>query len=259
MIDDQQNYDKLDVDTLTNLLINPENGPNVHRRALSALCRASPNERRMRLIMIMRNLVRVPQRYDQDVMMSIIEILATDPEPEATRAMIEVLPEVLAQGLSNQDALKPEFRQYFYEALVTRQRDDDLEVWAEMIPQFNARSLVGMLLDPVGGALDAVEPLTLIDRQVEPERTKALISLVAGLIQVNRRMDVLQEAVRHLKRSSDPTQLEHGLDALSQRWERASKQKLARQASMLEKVLSVLDTRPRSSAEKLMGKRPWAS
>lgn len=259
MITEESPYEKLDVLTLTNLLINPDNDPEIHRAALSALSRVNPAERRSRLVVVMRNVVRMPERYNQDVMMSLIDLLATDPDADATLVMIDILREILALFMKDRDALKPEFREYFYQALVTRQRPDDLAVWAEMLPTLDSKTLVAAVLDPAAQALEALEPITLLDRQPEPTRTKALISVVLGLILRDGSPEQLQQAVLKLKERSDAAQLAQGIDLLAERWEKANRAGNKRQAALLHEALAALDTRPRSTAERLMGKRPWAS
>ncbi len=282
MIAGDNPYEKLDVLTLTNLLINPDNDAEIHRAALSALARVNPAERRSRLVVVMRNVVRMPDRYNQDVMMSLIDLLATDPDADATLAMIDILREILALFMKDpdadatlamidilreilalfmkdRDALKPEFREYFYQALVTRQRPDDLAVWAEMLPTLDSKTLVAAVLDPAAQALEALEPITLLDRQPEPTRTKALLSVVLGLILRNGSPEQLQQAVLKLKERSDAAQLAQGIGLLTERWEKANRGGNRRQAALLYEALAALDTRPRSAAERLMGKRPWAS
>src|SRR5687767_10168481 len=106
---DRSNYDSLDTPTLTSLLLNADQAPEVHRGALSALARRSVYQRSATILTILRSVLTHPDRYDQDVMMSLIDILATDPNSEATAAMLEVLPEMLEQGVAPKSALKPEF------------------------------------------------------------------------------------------------------------------------------------------------------
>ncbi len=256
--DPQSIYDKLDIPALTNLLINPEKGPHVHQRALSAMSHLNPEQRRTRMITVMRNIARMPERYDEEVVMSVAEILATDPDPEATQAMIEVLLDILVMAMTNRDALSAGFRTYFYEALVTRTRDGDLEIWAELLPQFTPRHLVAMVVDPAAGPLQALDPVTLMDRLAEPERTRALASTLMGLLSMPDREEQFNSVMECLQRSAEPGPLEQGLDAIAKRWENASKAGNSNFAEAAEKVLATLDTRPRTTGEKLMGKRPWA-
>jgi hypothetical protein len=257
-MDQNTSYDLLDTPTLTNLLLNADQSADVHRAALSALARRSAFQRSATIITILRSVLRYADRYDQDVMMALIDILATDPEGEATVAMIEVLPEVLEQGVDPKSAVKPEFREYFYTALVTRQRDDDLLVWGEMLPQLDAKTLVASLVDRAAGPLEAIEPLTLIDRLPEPQRTKALISVIVGVAHVGGSRKVVQSATASLTRSADQGQLRDSINGLAQHWEKAKKAGRKEQTELLEQALSTLDGEPRTAAERLTGKRPWA-
>jgi hypothetical protein len=222
------------------------------------LARRGAYQRSSTIITILRSVLRYPERYDQDVMMALIDILATDPEAEATGAMLEVLPDMLDSGMDPRTALKPEFREYFYTALVTRQREDDLVVWGEMLPELEAKTLVAALVDPSAQALEALEPATLIDRLPEPQRTKALISVIVGAAHMSGNPKTVAEASAMLARSMDPNQLADGIEVLAQHWEKAKKGGRKRQAELLEKALEALDHTPRSAGERLTGKRPWA-
>jgi len=255
---DQHPYDSLDISALTTLLLNPDRPADVHRAVLSALTRRNPFDRTSSLVALLKSMVQNPGRYDQDVMMSCIDILATDPTPQATEAMLEVLPAVLSTAMDGTDALKADFREYFYTALITRQREGDLKVWAAFLPELDARTLVAALVDPVAKPLEALEPLTLIDRLAEPQRTKALISVIAGIAHLRGAPETINEVVQLLQRSSDPELRQEGLDALGAQWEKAKKAGRDAQVSILESALHTLDTRPRSAPERLTGKRPWA-
>lgn len=256
---DQHPYDMLDISALTTLLLNPDRPPDVHRAVLSALSRRSPFDRSSSLLALLKSMVQNPGRYDQDVMISCIDILATDPTPQATAAMLEALPSVLSTGMDGTDALKPEFREYFYTALVTRQREGDLKVWAEALPDLDPKTLVAILVDPVAKPLEALEPLTLIGRLPEPQRTKALISVIAGVAHRRGTLETVNAAVKELQKSSAPEQFQEGLEVLSQQWEKAKKAGRDAQVGILEAALRVLDTRPRTAPERLTGKRPWAT
>ncbi len=255
---DQDSYDLLDTPTLTNILLNPDQTPDIHRAALSALSRRDPYQRTPRLIEILKAVLKHPERFDQDVMMGVIDILATDPDPDATYAMIELLPVMLERTLDGKDPLKPEFREYFYTALITRQREEDLDVWRDMLPRLEPRTLIAALLDPAAGPLQALEPITLMDRLEEPKRTKALISSIAGLARLKGRQEQAQQVPLLLKKTHDPAQLEDGIRALAEHWEKAKKIGRKEQATTLEGALRLIDTRPRTAAERLTGKRPWA-
>jgi hypothetical protein len=173
---DQATYDSLDNQTLSNLLLNPNQRPDVHRAALSAMSRRKPSERTHLLLDVLQNLVQNPDRYDQHVMLSLIDILATDPDADATEAMLGILPSVLKSARGG-GGLTHEFREYFYEALVTRQRIDDIEVWREALPQFSAETLTEILFDPAAKPLESLEPLLLIGRLPKSNRGPALRSI----------------------------------------------------------------------------------
>jgi len=173
---DQATYDSLDNQTLSNLLLNPNQRPDVHRAALSAMSRRKPSERTHLLIDVLQNLVQNPDRHDQHVMLPLIDILATDPDAEATEAMLGILPSVLKSARGD-GGLTHEFREYFYEALVTRQRIDDIEVWRDTLPQFSAETLTAILFDPAAKPLHSLEPLRLIDRLPKSSRGLALRSI----------------------------------------------------------------------------------
>lgn len=255
---DQHPYDMLDIAALSALLLNSDRPAEVHRAALSALSRRSAYDRTSTLVDLLKSMVSNPGRYDQDVMMSLIDILATDPTPQATEAMLESLPGVVGTAMDGTDALKPDFREYFYTALVTRQREGDLKIWAEVLPELGAKELVGILVDPAAKPLDALEPLTLMDRLPEPQRTKALISVISGIAHRRGLMDTMNQVVNLLQKSSAPDQLKEGVDVLAQQWEKAKKAGREAPAGILEAALRVLDAKPRTAGERLTNKRPWA-
>lgn len=241
------------------VLLNPEQPAKVHRAALSALSRRSAFDRTSGAVQLLTSMVKNPGRYDQDAMITVIDILATDPTPDATDAMLETLPEVLRAGAEGTDSLIPDFREYFYTALVTRQREGDLRIWAEVLPQLDGKTLVASLIDPVAKPLhDALEPLVLIDRLPEPGRTKALMSAIAGVIHRKGNPQLIQDAVKLIAKSSDQEQLRQGVELLTQQWEKAKAGGRDGQMGILEAALRMLDTKPRSPGERLTGKRPWA-
>ncbi|MBN1311257.1 MAG: hypothetical protein JXB30_07545 [Anaerolineae bacterium] len=256
---DQNPYDAVDLAALTTLLLDPDKPPHVHRNALSALSRRSPFDRTSRLVTLLKSMVQHPGRYDQEVMMACIDILATDPDAQATLSMIESVPAVLGTAMDGSDALSPEFREYFYTALVSRQREGDLEVWAEFLPELDAKTLVAMVLDPAAHPLAALEPLVLIDRLPEPQRTKAFISVIAGIAHNRGPIEQATEAAEMIAKSSDPEQLKEGVAVLTQQWEKRKRAGKDVQLGILEATLRILDRKPRSAAERLSGKRPWAS
>lgn len=255
---EQNPFDAVDLAALTTLLLDPDKPAHIHRNALSALSRRSPFDRTSRLVTLLKSMVQNPGRYDQEVMMSCIDILATDPDSQATMAMIEALPGVLGTAMDGSDALKPDFREYFYTALVSRQREGDLEVWGEFLPELDGKTLAAMILDPAGQPLEALEPLTLINRLSEPQRTKALISVIVGIAARRGSIQKAVEAAELVAKSNDPIQLREGMATLSQQYEKRKKSGKDVQLGILEATLRVLDGKPRSPSERLAGKRSWA-
>lgn len=173
---DQASYDALDSATLLNLILNPGQRPEVHKAAISALSRRPPRDRTQHLLRVLKAVILDPKRYDLDVMMATIDILATDPDARATEAMIEMVPAVLNAAEKN-TGLTHEFREYFYQALITRRREDDIEVWREEIPRLKADTLVAMLYDPAAEPLNSLDPMQLIKRLPPAQRNQALQSI----------------------------------------------------------------------------------
>lgn len=251
-------YDQMDIAELAKFVVYTDTEPHQRREALSALSRRDTIQRTSRLIMTMEYVLKNPDRYDQDMMMSIIDLFATDPEPNATVAMLDLLPLVASAILDNRQ-LKDEFREYFYTALMTRRRDEDLDVWAEMLPELDPKTLVGAASDPVAGVLVDIEPVTLLDRQPEPHRTRALFYAVSQMIQHQSNSDGLVQAVKLLTESNpDSTEYQRGIEALSRQLEKAQGNNDRTRTKVLMKVLGQVDRRSRSAGERLTGKRPWA-
>jgi hypothetical protein len=252
------NYERLDIHTLSNVVTNPETEPEVRRAAFNALVKITPDERRVRLLAVMRAVIQRPDRFEYDIFTDAVEIFATDPHPDATAFMLELLPELLALAMKQRSALPDDVRQYFYQALVTRTRPEDLLVWEEWVKNPSGRTLVAIILDPAALPLEAIEPMTLLARLDEPERTRALFTVVVGLANQDGPSGYAEEAVRLLGESHHPEHFAQGLDALTDRSEKARKEGRDRTAEHLEHALGILDNRPRTAMEKLRGKRPWA-
>lgn len=252
-------YSTLDVNTLTHVLTDPGQPADNHQRALSTLLRIKPDERRSRLIIIIRKMLQVPDGYDDDVKCALVEALATDPHPAATAAMLQVLPDILSEAMSESHAIPDTFREYFYQALITRSRESDLDVWRETMPQLEPSTLVAMLLDPAGEALvTALEPLELISRLAEPERSRALVSAIVGMARFEDREAAIEAAARLMHDGSgDPP--EQAIEMLAERWSRAQRAGNERAAANIELALRIVDKRPRTRVERLTGRRPWAS
>lgn len=165
--------------TLVHLVLTAHNDPVTQHRALHELARLSPQRRSSHLILALRQMVKEPHLYEQDVMFSIIELLATDPNPDATRAMIEVLPVVAAAQRKGTGPLTLNMREYFYQALATRQRETDRDIWREMVPQLDGETLVALLTDPTAAPLRRfINPMLLIEHLPDTQRKRALRNLM---------------------------------------------------------------------------------
>lgn len=257
---DPDYYDKLDIDTLSNLLLNPDSKPEVHQGALAALTKIEKLQRTKQLVLVLEGIIRYPNRYDVNVMMDLVDALATDPDPYAMSALIESLPSIVESFLSDAP-VSPDFRDYYYRALLTRQREEDLAVWGEMLPLFSPVTLVAIATDPVAEPLKALEPMTLINRLPEPSRTRSLMMVVDNIIKIMGPGDVLTEAVKQVRKSNDQEMLYSMIDQLGANMGtlKGSGENGKKQTKMYIKVLQALDDRPRTAAERLRGKRPWAS
>ena len=165
--------------TLVHLVLDARDDPVTQRKALAELAKLAPNRRNKHLIEALRQMVREPQLYQADITYSIVELLGTDPNPEATRAMIEVLPHVAHAQKKGTGPLTLDLRSYFYEALTTRQRDTDRVVWDEMLPQLDPDTLVDLLTDPAAQQLrEFIDPEKLIEHLPREQRNQALKKLV---------------------------------------------------------------------------------
>lgn len=253
-----EDMEGLDAETLTNLVTNPDQPPAIHRKAFDQLMQVNATERRRRLIVIMQSMVRYPAAYDEELKMATVELLGTDPHPDATVAMVEVLPDILSKAITSGDELSSDFRDYYYRALITRAREADLAAWSRLLPQLDARTLVATLIDPIASPLQELEPMTLIDRLGEPLRTQSLFSGIIGLAQNKGAKTQVQQAAHMLERYAEPAQLEEGLSRLEDLWNRATRHNQPEVASRLEAALAILDKRPRTAAERLRRRRPWA-
>jgi len=254
---DQKSFDQLDISALAALLLDPDAGDDVHRAALSALSRVSPDARNDRLVKVLKRIFVDPDRYNLDVIAAAIDLLATDPDPDATAAMLEILPDMMHYTLRGKQ-ITPKFRAYFYQALMTRQRDEDLRVWGEMLDSISPETLVGIIVDPEAAPLEALEPWTLMERQAEPDRTNALITILLLATRKGGLDSPVKEAVMALQEKHDPGAFEAGLDKLAEQWEQAKKAGRKKHADGLHAALEIVDNRPRTASERLTGKRPWA-
>ncbi len=176
---DEAVLEKLDLHTLTNLLLNPRQRVEVQRRVLSIFAGLPPSVRTDHVARVLAAMIAAPAgAYHTDLMMSVIDLLATDPAPEATKAMLDVLPQVARSALQGVE-LAPDFRDYFYQALATRRRESDAPIWRERLPRLDADTLVALLLDPHAKAMhEVLDPFKLIDRLPAAPRRRALTTLI---------------------------------------------------------------------------------
>lgn len=256
---DQQSYDMLSIDALVNILVNPDSPTDAHTAAFRAFCGAEPALRRSEVGIVLRAMIRNAHRYNPELMMDAVELLATDPDSQATVTMIETLPDVLMAGMSGKDDLSSDFREYFYQAMVTRSREDDLAVWSEKLPQLDGRTLAAALLDPAADALKDIEPLTLMSRLPDEEKTRSFASLLVGYASKGVPSAQIRDVAQQLRESVSDRFATEAAEMLQARWEKVRGAGHTNQAQRLEVALRVIDPRPRTAGEKLLGKRPWAS
>ncbi len=234
-------YDTMSLSELTNLLLYVDQDPQVVSDVLSALSRRDRGERNPRLVAAIEHVLKFPDRYNQQALMGVIDILATDPHPDATVAMIDLLPEFAAALLDRGQTASPEFREYFFQALLTRQRDTDLEVWAEMLPTLDPKTLVNLVADPVASELALeLDPITLLDRLAEPNRTKALVYVVSCAARYGGDQAHIERACDLLRRSHSVTHLQQGRNLLRQQAKKARETNQHAQARVLNRALDRL-------------------
>lgn len=254
-------FSKLDATTLTNTLTNSDAGDEAHRAALIALAHRGPMERNPRLVQVLIAILKEPSEWAPDIPEKVIDLFATDPSAEATIAMLEVLPTILdrERTLGTTGSLSM-LRTYFYTALATRERDDDIVVWSEFLPTLEGETLVKIILDPHAHPLaEAIGPFELLDRRPEPERTNAIFALLIKATRQGKITDDVREAFALLRHGAHRTAYEDGVETLAEHWARANQSGHTQHARGLHALLKAMDKKPRSAREKLTGKRPWAS
>jgi len=258
---DPELYKKLDAATLTSTLLNPDAGEEVHRAALTAFSMRGPGERNKPLVDVLGAILKNPTRWHPDIPEGIIDLFATDPSPEATHAMLEILPILLEMdiGLGTTGGLST-VRNYLYQALAARDRDEDIRVWSEFIPRLDTRMLVNMILDPQAGPLiEAIDPYELLNRTPEPGRTNAIFSVILGATRAGAISEQVRRVWDLLRQGAHRQAYQDGIETLIGHWNRAKQSGHTKHVIGLEAVLAVMDKRPRSASDKLTGKRPWAS
>ncbi len=170
---DRSRFAQADLRTLVNLARTPNQQPEVLADIIAEFSRLSAPARSENLAMILRTLLRNAKRY-HDLITSVIELLATDPNASATEAMIGLLADVT----HGDTALSDEQREYFYEALLTRRRDTDLPEWRARMPHLDADTLVALAVDPLAESFrTAVNPMKYIEALPDAERRKALTAI----------------------------------------------------------------------------------
>lgn len=256
---EQANYDLLDTDALITILVDPDRPHHSHLAAITSLSTRSEAHRTPALASALHSILRHGNQYQADVMIAVVENLISDPSLKTTQEMLDAFPAIVSSVFGGSQAFPAEFRQHFYEALLARQSDDDLNEWATRLPDLDPRAIAGAIVDRAGKSLqEALEPWTLLERLAEPGRTAALVAVVMGTTMGQGDVDSLKKAVTMLRESCDEAQLDKGLMALEERWEAAHKAGKDTLATNLETILKALDHRPRTAMEKLSGKRPWA-
>jgi hypothetical protein len=172
-------YSALPPANLIDLLLKAHDQPEVRQLILAELSTLTPRRRGPAVMSALRLMVRRRESYSSEVMFSLVDLLATDPTPEATQAMLDVLPAITLEAHHSDTPLSEEFRRYFYEALVTRRRETDLPVWRENIARLEGEVLIGLLVDPAAAPIEqAINPLRLIDRLSDDARQDALTELL---------------------------------------------------------------------------------
>lgn len=197
-------YDQMNTSELTNTLLAANQKDHIRREALSALTRRGRIVRNSRLALAIQYVLRYPDRYDQAIMEEALDVLATDPHPDATSVMLELLEDITNSVLDADKTASFEFRKYYYQVLISRQREEDLTVWQEFLPAMETKALVGLIADPASdGIVDGLEPFVLLDRQSEPNRTKALFYTISSVARLGAAETHLDRACDLLEKSND--------------------------------------------------------
>jgi hypothetical protein len=174
-------FASLDYVTMANLLVNPSVPLESKLLVVSKFADLRVDLRSQHLIEALRIMLREPEEHDEDLMLNIVDILATDPDPGATEAMIRGLELVALAGLSSDKKLSEAFRHYYYTATMTRQREGDIEKWKALLPELSANTLLSLQMDPAAEPVrQHLDPMKLINRLPEPERSRTLRAMVLG-------------------------------------------------------------------------------
>jgi len=168
-----------DLGTLRAILLNKHLSDADRLEVLRELGRLDPEQRSDVLSRAFQDVLRKPD-VNLGLIPSLVELLATDPEPSATEVMLDMLPLMAHAGADHRGGNIPrDSRTYFYEALITRRREEDRKVWARRLPKLDADALLDIMADPAAKPLRvSIDVLGLVDKLPRPERRRALFGLL---------------------------------------------------------------------------------
>lgn len=205
-------------------------------------------------------MIRNLEGWQPDIPQQIIKLFGTDPNPASTSGLLDVLPVVLGQSPpADPDSDLYALRDYYYQMVASRESDEDIKVWMAFIPELKSSMLISIILDSQAIPLrNAIGPFELIDRLEEPERTTAIFGVLAGATRQGEISDDIREAWGMLKKGAHRQAYVEGMDTLAERYNEARKNNDTAHVTGLHRVLAVMDKSPRTTTDKLTGKRPWA-
>ena len=151
-----------DLGTLRTILFNRHLSDADRLEVLRELGRLDPAQRSDVLSRAFQDVLRKPEA-NVGLIPSLVELLATDPEPGATEVMLDMLPLMAHAGADHRGGNIPhDARTYFYEA-----------------PKLDGDALVDIMADPAAKPLrHSIDIMGLIDKLPRPERRRALFSLL---------------------------------------------------------------------------------
>lgn len=138
--------------TLVDVLLSAPENAELQRQVIQELALQRPDKRADYLAQALRRMLSAPASYGP-TLDAIVELLATDPGPEATHSMLGILPILARASLRTRSSPPLSFRTYFYEALATRHRTTDLVAWQAMSDAIDGDTLVVLLTDPAAAPL----------------------------------------------------------------------------------------------------------
>lgn len=168
-----------DLGTLRTILLNKHLSEADRLEVLRELGRLDPSDRSDVLARAFQDALRQPDT-DSNIISALVDLLATDPEPGATVVMLDMVPLMARAGADQGGGNIPkDVRAYFYEALITRRREEDRKVWAQRLPRYTADELVDILLDGAAEPLrKSINVAGLFDKLPRAERRKALFGML---------------------------------------------------------------------------------